>query len=80
MRAQVREEEIADDYPLPKQYEKDATDEETDELLLADEELLGEGGPRGWKGRAGHSSIHERWGSCRRQACTAGPCGLHSFL
>lgn len=33
---QISEEEIADDYPLPAQYEK--TEEEADELLLADED------------------------------------------
>lgn len=37
---QVQEEEIADDYPLPAQYDKDCG-EEMDELLMADEELLG---------------------------------------
>lgn len=35
----ISPEEIADDYPLPKQYEKE--EEETDEYLYAEEDLLG---------------------------------------
>ncbi len=36
----MAESEIAGDYPLPTQYDKEAEEEETDELLLFDEAYL----------------------------------------
>ncbi|GIM09110.1 hypothetical protein Vretimale_12977 [Volvox reticuliferus] len=38
---QVREEEIADDYPAPKEYKGEEDQDEWDELILEDPELLG---------------------------------------
>nr|ABD64771.1 Met1 [Volvox carteri f. nagariensis] len=38
---QVREEEIADDYPEPKEYKGEEDQDEWDELILEDPELLG---------------------------------------